>query len=71
MLRSFVGGLGGKDISQAEFDHVLEVLQREMPGSGLIESGLLMTQHEWSEVESRLAAAGMYAREPDSSVEAR
>ena len=23
-LRSFIGGLGGKDISHAEFDHLLE-----------------------------------------------
>ncbi|MCO6459239.1 MAG: hypothetical protein J5I93_28350, partial [Pirellulaceae bacterium] len=27
-LHSFVAGLGGKDISPAEFDHVLEVIER-------------------------------------------
>jgi hypothetical protein len=38
-MRSFVGGLGGQDISQAEFDHVLEVLDKAKPGDGPLAVG--------------------------------
>jgi pyruvate ferredoxin oxidoreductase alpha subunit len=57
-LRSFVGGLGGKDISQVEFDHVLDVLQSAEPLREPAETELLMTDHEWRQVEQRLSIAG-------------
>jgi pyruvate ferredoxin oxidoreductase alpha subunit len=56
MLRSFIGGLGGKDISQAEIEHVLAVLHAAREGSS--EPELLMTRGEWQQVRSRLATAG-------------
>ena len=34
VFRSFIGGLGGKDISPAEFDHVLQTLQSANPHDG-------------------------------------
>ena len=57
VLRSFVSGLGGKDIGQPEFDHVLEVLESAQPGQGRHETELLMTSDEWQQVQSRLVAA--------------
>lgn len=58
-LHSFVAGLGGKDISPAEFDHVLETIER--PGElsvRPVESELLLTESEWRLVRQRLALAG-------------
>lgn len=58
ILRSFIGGLGGKDISQAEFDHVLETLESARPHDGPHEAELLFTRAEWDQVRNRLALAG-------------
>jgi pyruvate ferredoxin oxidoreductase alpha subunit len=58
VLRSFVGGLGGKDISQAELDHVLRVLDTSEPTDHPAESELLFTQDDWQQVQQRLALAG-------------
>ncbi|HXY37969.1 MAG TPA: hypothetical protein VEI07_27320 [Planctomycetaceae bacterium] len=58
VLCSFVGGLGGKDISRAEFDHVLEVAQSAAPNAGPAQPELLMTAAEWRQVQGRLATAG-------------
>lgn len=58
ILRSFIGGLGGKDISQAEFDHVLEVLESARPGDGPGEPELLLTRTEWEQIRNRLVLAG-------------
>ncbi|HVW38510.1 MAG TPA: hypothetical protein VHB99_14445 [Pirellulales bacterium] len=57
VLRSFVGGLGGKDISSAEFDHVLATLDEAKPGV-VAEPDLLLTKREWQQVQERLALAG-------------
>ena len=57
-LRSFIGGLGGKDISHAEFDHVLESLLRAQPGDGPAEAVLLMTRKELEQVQQRQQTAG-------------
>ena len=57
VLRSFVSGLGGKDISQSEFDHVLNVLDAARPNDGQAQSELLMTSDEWQQVQSRLSVA--------------
>jgi pyruvate ferredoxin oxidoreductase alpha subunit len=56
ILRSFVGGLGGKDISEGEFKHVVAVIQST--GESSSEPELLMTRGEWQHVRSRLAVAG-------------
>jgi pyruvate ferredoxin oxidoreductase alpha subunit len=63
ILRSFVGGLGGKDISQAEFDHVLERLRNADPDTDLVESELLMTNEEREYLRSRLQTAGKQREE--------
>jgi pyruvate ferredoxin oxidoreductase alpha subunit len=68
-LVSFVGGLGGKDISQAEFDHVLSTL--ETPDLSATSAGpnLLFTEEDWEMTLGRLTAAGKRAdRAVESSV---
>lgn len=66
ILRSFVGGLGGKDISQAEFDHVFARLKDEDADGVLVEPELLMTKDERDYVRSRLWTAGKTQEEPVS-----
>lgn len=58
ILRSFVGGLGGKEISPAEFDHVLEVLDKAQPNDGPLEAELLFTSGEWEQTRNLLMLAG-------------
>jgi pyruvate ferredoxin oxidoreductase alpha subunit len=57
ILRSFIGGLGGKDISPAEFDHVLDVLESAEPGAAPVEPELLLTERELNQVQARLETA--------------
>ena len=58
VVRSFIGGLGGKDISQAEFDHVLAVLDEGRPVRLASQPELLFTAGEWNRVKKALAIAG-------------
>jgi pyruvate ferredoxin oxidoreductase alpha subunit len=58
VLRSFVGGLGGKDISPAEFRHVFEVLERARPGEAAEGPELLFTEAEWQQVQALARVAG-------------
>ncbi|MDH4361307.1 MAG: pyruvate synthase, partial [Nitrospirota bacterium] len=58
VMRSFIGGLGGKDISQAEFDRVLEVLDEAKPGDGPVPCELLFTDAEYQQVRTALSVAG-------------
>jgi pyruvate ferredoxin oxidoreductase alpha subunit len=57
VLRSFVGGLGGKDISLAEFRHVFETLERSEPGQLIEEPTLLYTEADWRQVQPILKLA--------------
>jgi len=61
VLRSFIGGLGGKDISSAEFDQILAVLESASPAAGLVEPELLFTQRDWELVRNRQEMAGKSA----------
>ena len=63
ILRSFVGGLGGKDISPSEFDHVLDSVESTRPDAGPVQAELLMTAAEWQHVQGRLAVAGKSTEE--------
>lgn len=58
VMRSFVGGLGGKDISQGEFDRVLEMLDEANPGDGPVPCQLLYTDREYHQVRTALSVAG-------------
>jgi pyruvate ferredoxin oxidoreductase alpha subunit len=58
VLRSFVGGLGGKQIGRAEFDHMLTILDGAAADEGPTEPVLLLTGREWQQVRGRLQTAG-------------
>jgi pyruvate ferredoxin oxidoreductase alpha subunit len=57
-LRSFIGGLGGKPISNSEFDYIFESLESATPGEEPPEPVLLLTRREWGQVRERLRLAG-------------
>jgi pyruvate ferredoxin oxidoreductase alpha subunit len=58
VLRSSIGGLGGKDIGPAEFDHILDVLESAPAGAGPVEPDLLFTRRDWEQVRNRQQIAG-------------
>ena len=58
VLRSFIGGLGGKDIGPAEFDRILDVLESASPGTGQVEPELLFTRRDWDSIRNRQEIAG-------------
>jgi hypothetical protein len=58
VMRSFVGGLGGKDVSDDEFDHLLSTLEAARPEDPPADVELLMTQSEWLQVARSLTVAG-------------
>jgi hypothetical protein len=57
-LHSFVGGLGGKEICPAEFDHVLQTLENSAEDAAGAPSVLLMTADEWNQVRHYHVLAG-------------
>ena len=59
VVRSFIGGLGGKDISLDEFRHVLDVLEQAGPHDRVGGPELLYTETDWRPVRtlSRRAVA--------------
>lgn len=58
VMRSFIGGLGGKDISQTEFNRIFEVLQQTDPEDQTVEPELLFTATEWNQIKNVLTVAG-------------
>jgi pyruvate ferredoxin oxidoreductase alpha subunit len=58
VMRSFVGGLGGKDMSQSELDHVIGLLIDARPTDHSDEPELLFTRHDEEQVRQRLMIAG-------------
>jgi pyruvate ferredoxin oxidoreductase alpha subunit len=57
-LLSVVGGLGGKDISEAEFDAIAEDVKRAAAGARVVSPRLLYTQPEWERMHTLLRIAG-------------
>jgi pyruvate ferredoxin oxidoreductase alpha subunit len=55
---SMIGGLGGKDISEAEFDAVLRDLERAAAGERVVSPRLLYTQAERERTRALLKIAG-------------
>jgi pyruvate ferredoxin oxidoreductase alpha subunit len=61
VVRSFVGGLGGKDIGPAEFRHVVAALEAARPGA--VEGpDLLYTEADWQQIQPLLQLARAPAR---------
>ena len=63
VVRSFIGGLGGKDISSAEFDRVFKALEETGSCEGPFEPELLFTSGEWQQVKKVLSVAGKSVEE--------
>jgi pyruvate ferredoxin oxidoreductase alpha subunit len=59
VLRSLVGGLGGKDIAPGEFRHIVEVLEHTCPGEAVDGPELLYTEADWHQVQTLLQTAGV------------
>ncbi|MDH3599838.1 MAG: pyruvate synthase [Candidatus Tectomicrobia bacterium] len=57
-ILSVIGGLGGKDISTAEFDAVFHDLQRAAAGDGVESPRLLYTRPEQERMQTLLRIAG-------------
>lgn len=57
VLLSFVGGLGGKDISMEEFQHIFESLKDADPGRNSAGSELLYTSEDWQKTNSLIGLA--------------
>ncbi|MBI5133418.1 MAG: pyruvate synthase, partial [Thaumarchaeota archaeon] len=56
---SFIGGLGGKHISQSEFRYMLSVTETAAAGGNVpMHSVLLFTDEDWGTVKSMLKIAG-------------
>jgi len=55
---SVVGGLGGKDISEGEFEAVFQDLERAASGEIVVSPRLLFTESEQQRVQKLLAIAG-------------
>lgn len=62
LLLSYVGGLGGKDISVAEFDQILEDLQQRVTTGHVPPPRLLYTDLEAAQMEKFLQIAGKEER---------
>lgn len=65
LLRSFVGGLGGKDITLGEFRHIVEALEQAQPGEAGPE--LLYTEADWRQVQPLLKLAQAETVRPQSA----
>ena len=63
ILRSFIGGLGGKNISETEFDHIFDVLLGAKSTTGPVEPDLLLTRDEWEGIQRGLKLAGKQREE--------
>jgi hypothetical protein len=61
-LLSVVGGLGGKDISEAEFDAIGHDLERAATGVRVVGPRLLYTQPEQERMATLLRIAGKEVR---------
>ncbi len=69
VLKSFIGGLGGKEISQSELDHVLDVLEHSESSTQPTVPELLFTEQDSQQVRSHLELAGKPQRtEPAADV---
>ncbi|MHC4181919.1 MAG: pyruvate synthase [Planctomycetota bacterium] len=58
VLLSFIGGLGGKDISLAEFTYMIDEMKKSVETGVVPETQLLYTEHDLNQIDSSLKIAG-------------
>ena len=57
-ILSFIGGLGGKDISHAEFNHIIEEMEKSIETGIVPETQLLYTKGDLKQINNMLNIAG-------------
>ena len=60
VILSFIGGLGGKDISVAEFQEILDTTITASDSGTIPETRLLYTEGEWKQMSHLLEMAGKF-----------
>jgi pyruvate ferredoxin oxidoreductase alpha subunit len=63
---SFIGGLGGKDISPAEFDYIIEEMKKSLETGTVPETQLLYTEHDLQQINNFLNIAGKTSKKTES-----
>lgn len=58
VILSFIGGLGGKDISHAEFNHIIEEMGKSMKTGVVPDTQLLYTKGDLKQINNMLNIAG-------------
>lgn len=58
VVLSFIGGLGGKDISMTEFDYIIEEMKKSVETGVIPETQLLYTEHDLQQINNFLDIAG-------------
>ncbi len=57
-LLSFIGGLGGKDISPEEFNHIIETMKKSIDTGVVPETEILYTKNDMRQMNNLLKTAG-------------
>ncbi|MCP4253963.1 MAG: pyruvate synthase, partial [Candidatus Scalindua sp.] len=58
VLLSFIGGLGGKDISPVEFKHVIDMMKKSLDTGVVPETEILYTENDMQQMNKLLKVAG-------------
>ncbi|ODS30550.1 MAG: 2-ketoisovalerate ferredoxin reductase subunit alpha [Candidatus Scalindua rubra] len=66
VILSFIGGLGGKDISHAEFSYIIEEMKKSVETGVVPETQLLYTKHDLEQINKFLNIAEKTSRKTKS-----
>ena len=58
VLLSFIGGLGGKDISQVEFKHIINMMKKSLDTGVIPGTEILYTENDMQQMNKLLKIAG-------------
>ena len=58
VLLSFIGGLGGKDISQVEFTHIIDMMKKSLDTGVIPGTEILYTENDMQQMNKLLKIAG-------------
>ncbi len=58
VLLSFIGGLGGKDISLVEFKHIIDMMKKSLDTGVVPETEILYTENDMQQMNKLLKIAG-------------
>ena len=58
VLLSFIGGLGGKDISQVEFKHIIDMMKKSLDTGVIPGTEILYTENDMQQMNKLLKIAG-------------